>query len=149
MTTGISVGARPGSIAFGSEAVWVANLDDQTVSRIDPNTRRMTRTLPVVDTPTGLAAADSSVWVVGSDPRNAWVRVRKIDPRFDTVGKPETFGNVVPGGPGSAAALRDTVGIAPSSGLLSRLETRTNRVLRVIISTPVLRPWHLAQTRCG
>ena len=32
------VGARPGPIAFGSGSLWVANLDDQTISRVDPRT---------------------------------------------------------------------------------------------------------------
>ena len=31
-----NVGARPESIAYGSGSLWVANLDDQTVSRVDP-----------------------------------------------------------------------------------------------------------------
>ena len=30
----------PGAVAFGSGSLWVANLDDQTVSRIDPATLR-------------------------------------------------------------------------------------------------------------
>ena len=34
-----NVGSRPASIAYGSGSLWVANLDDQTVARIDPNTR--------------------------------------------------------------------------------------------------------------
>ena len=34
------VGARPATVAFGSGSLWVANLDDQTVSRIDPKTLR-------------------------------------------------------------------------------------------------------------
>jgi class 3 adenylate cyclase len=40
VTGGIAVGARPGSISFGSGSLWVANRDDQSVSRIDPETRR-------------------------------------------------------------------------------------------------------------
>ena len=32
------VGTRPGAIAFGSGSLWVANLDDQTISRVDPGT---------------------------------------------------------------------------------------------------------------
>ena len=80
-----NVGARPASIVYGAGSVWVANLDDATVSRVDPATYRVTRSLPIGDTPTGLAAASDSVWVVGSDPTKASVSVTKIDPRFDTV----------------------------------------------------------------
>jgi YVTN family beta-propeller protein len=124
---GIPVGARPDGIAFGSGALWVANLDDQSVSRVDPATRSVTRTLSVVDTPTGLAASPGATWVVGSNPTGATVDVRRIDPRFDTVGRRIQIGNVVPGGPGSAAASGSTVWIAPSTGLLTRLDPNTGR----------------------
>ena len=36
----VAVGTRPGAIAFGSGSLWVANLDDQTISRVDPKTLR-------------------------------------------------------------------------------------------------------------
>ncbi len=32
----VPVGARPGPVVAGADSVWVGNLDDQTVSRIDP-----------------------------------------------------------------------------------------------------------------
>ena len=35
----IPVGIRPSAIAVGEGAVWVGNLDDRTLSRIDPATR--------------------------------------------------------------------------------------------------------------
>ncbi|MBV9838943.1 MAG: winged helix-turn-helix domain-containing protein, partial [Solirubrobacterales bacterium] len=43
----IPVGARPGAVAFGSGSLWVANLDDQTISRVDPTKFQALRTLPV------------------------------------------------------------------------------------------------------
>jgi YVTN family beta-propeller protein len=63
-----NVGARPSSIAYGSGSLWVANLDDQTVTRIDPNTRTITKTLPIDETPTGLATSPGAVWAVSGDP---------------------------------------------------------------------------------
>ena len=36
VTAVVGVGARPGPIAFGAGSIWVANVDDQTVSRIRP-----------------------------------------------------------------------------------------------------------------
>ena len=63
-----NVGARPGSISYGSGSLWVANLDDQTIARIDPGTRTIKRTLPVQDPPTGLATSSGAVWVVGANP---------------------------------------------------------------------------------
>src|SRR6266511_81754 len=37
----IPVGARPASVVFSSGALWVANLDDDNVMRIDPKARRI------------------------------------------------------------------------------------------------------------
>ena len=127
-----NVGARPSSIAYGSGSLWVANLDDRTVSRIDPNTRSLERNLSVVDTPTGLAASRGAVWVVGATASSPSVTVRRIDPQFDSVSNARRIGNVVPGGAGSIAAHGPSVWVAPSSGLLSRLDSRSAKVIRRI-----------------
>ena len=127
VTDVIPVGARPGSIASGSGSIWVANLDDQSVSRIDLATGSVTRALSVLDTPTGLAASPGAVWVVGSNLTSPSVDVRRIDPRFNTVGQKIQIGNVSLGGLGSVAALGKSVWIAPSSGVLTRLNPRTGR----------------------
>jgi peptide/nickel transport system substrate-binding protein len=128
----VSVGARPGDLAVGSGAVWVANRDDQSVSRIDPATDTVTRTLSVAQTPTGLAASSGAVWVVGSDPSGPLVTVRRIDPRFDTVTETGRIGNVVPGGAGTVAASGATVWVAPSTGLLTRLNATSGRPVQTV-----------------
>ena len=66
-----NVGARPGSIASGSGSLWVANLDDQTVARIDPGYRSVTKTVSVIDTPTGLASSPGCRLGRGLEPRPA------------------------------------------------------------------------------
>ena len=74
----VPVGARPAAIAFGAGSLWVANLDDQSVTRVDDSSRQAVRTIPIGDTPTGIAATNRAVWVTeGSG------RVSKIDPRYD------------------------------------------------------------------
>src|SRR5207248_3874879 len=78
----VPVGARPGGIAFGAGSLCVANLDDQTVSRIDPTALGTVRTLAVVDPPTGIAATSRKIWVVGSNTNATSVTVRRIDPEF-------------------------------------------------------------------
>jgi YVTN family beta-propeller protein len=128
----VPVGARPESIASGSGSLWVANLDDQSVSRIDLTTRTVRRNLPVVETPTGLATSSRAVWVVGSDPTSPSVIVRRIDPAFDSLAGKTRIGNVVPGGPGSVATRGDALWVAPSSGLLSRMNSRTGQVVKRI-----------------
>src|SRR5262249_36580636 len=104
-----------------------------TVARVDPAARSVAHVFSVGDTPTGVAATNASVWVVGSEPTKASVSVRRIDPRFDEVAaRVRQIGNVVPGFPGSAAALGNTVWIAPSSGLLTQLNARTGRRMRAV-----------------
>ncbi len=74
----VPVGAQPAAIASGAGSLWVANLDDQSVTRVDESSRQAVHTIPIGDTPTGIAATDRGVWVTeGSG------RVSKIDPRYD------------------------------------------------------------------
>jgi YVTN family beta-propeller protein len=121
-------GTRPGAIVFGAESLWVANLDDETVSRIDPGSLRMLRTLSLSDPPTGLAAGAGSIWVAESNPQQSSVSVNAIDPQFDSVGTTTRLANLVPGGTEAVATRGNTVWVAPSSGLLTRLDPSTNGV---------------------
>ena len=55
-----------------------------------------------------------------------------MDPEFDTLGRPVRIGSVVPDGPGAIAAQGNTVWVAPSTGLLTRLDARTGAAARAI-----------------
>jgi YVTN family beta-propeller protein len=130
------LGARPGGVAFGSGSLWVANFDDQTVSRIDPATLRTLRTIPVGGPPTGIATSAHGVWVVESNlnpPANSAtssVLVGRVDPEFDAPARSVKIGNVIPSGPGAIAAHGNSVWVAPSTGLLTRLDATTSAVGR-------------------
>jgi YVTN family beta-propeller protein len=76
----IPVGARPVALAASAGSLWAANLDDETVTRIDLSSRQAARTIPVGDAPTALAATESAVWVVAGAGS-----VSKIDPGYDRV----------------------------------------------------------------
>jgi YVTN family beta-propeller protein len=82
VTDVIPVGVSPSGIAFGEGAVWVANLDDKTVSRINLQTHRE-RAIPVDGTPSGIAAGLGAVWV-----SHAVGTLERIDPRYNQPSKP-------------------------------------------------------------
>ena len=126
----VPTGASPGPIAFGAGSLWVANVDDMTISRIDPVTLRALATLTLGGTPTGLAADAQGIWVVQANRGSSSVSVDRIDPLFDSVGPVRRLAEAVPGAPGAVSALGGTVWVAPSSGSLSRLDARTGRVLQ-------------------
>jgi YVTN family beta-propeller protein len=129
----VPVGARPDAVAFGSGSLWVANLDDQTVSRIDPAGLRTLRTLPVGGAPTGIAAGAHAVWVAetASDSTGA-LSIVPIATDFNTIGSPQEISQVVPDSPGAVSAQGDSVWVAPSSGLLTRLDPASGRVVQQV-----------------
>jgi YVTN family beta-propeller protein len=128
----VPVGTHPDAIAFGSGSLWVANVDDQSVSRVDPSTLRTTHTLFLTDPPTGLAAGASAIWVIESDPAASDVTVNSVDPQFDDVRLVKRLGNIVAGGPGAVGTRGATLWVAPSSGLLTRLDPTNRRTLQRI-----------------
>jgi YVTN family beta-propeller protein len=75
----VTVGRRPTALAVGSGAVWVANFDDDTVTRIAISGRGQAPTLthiPVGDGPVDVAVGEDAVWVANSLGRS----VSRIDP---------------------------------------------------------------------
>ena len=87
----VPVGARPVAIASGAGALWVANLDDENVTRVDLASRQAVRTIPLGHAPTAVAATGTAIWV--TDGTGA---VSKIDPRYDrliSTRSPPAFGS--------------------------------------------------------
>ena len=101
----VAVGARPSAIAFGSGSLWVANLDDQTISRVDPRTLQTLLSIHVRGPPTGIAATAAGC---GSSNRTEPVRepassvfVDRIDPEFNTpISRACGLAMSIPSGPG-------------------------------------------------
>jgi len=67
----ITVGQTPSAVAVGSESLWVANLEHDTVSRIDVpalgSGRGVTvETIPVGDGPVDVAYGEGAVWVANT-----------------------------------------------------------------------------------
>lgn len=59
----IPVGDGPTGLAANTEAIWVVNSRDGTVSRIDPRTDEVIETIVVGNRPYGIAAEETDVWV--------------------------------------------------------------------------------------
>jgi YVTN family beta-propeller protein len=80
----IPVGIRPGPVAAGAGSVWVANLEDRTVTRIDPQTRSAAATVSLGDrTPTGLAVGAGALWVA----HGLRGELSRVAPQFGRVSK--------------------------------------------------------------
>ena len=85
----VQAGTRPGPITADGGAVWVANLDDGSVTRIDPSSRKVVDTIEVDATPTGVAFGHGFLWVA----HGLTGDVTRIDPKlggreaFDDVAK--------------------------------------------------------------
>ena len=78
---------RPMGVAVGDEAVWIASPDGPTVTRIDPDTRKVVARIPV----SGEEALDGGVYHIAVGAGGVWVvddndqEVVRIDPRTNRV----------------------------------------------------------------
>ena len=126
----VPVGVRPIAITSGAGALWVANLDDQTVTRVDASSRRAARHIAVGGPPTGIAATGAAVWVI-DDSGN----VSRIDPRYDrpvdTRRLAETVGFFGGTARPALTAFR-SVWIASPAGVVLRLNPASGRVVDTV-----------------
>ena len=75
----IPVGIRPGPVAGGAGHVWVGNLEDRNVTKIDPRRRTVAATVSLESrTPTGLAVAEGELWVA----HGARGELSRVAPQF-------------------------------------------------------------------
>ena len=78
----IPVGASPGPVAAGAGSVWVGNVQDRTLTRIDARLRTPVRVVSLGDrTPTAVVAGRSDVWVV----HGLSGELSHVDGQFDRV----------------------------------------------------------------
>ena len=80
----VPVGVRPGPVAYGEGAIWVANLEDRSLSRIDPATRTVVKNIPVPATPDAVTVGAGAVWVVNGRLGTLY----RVDPTFNRVTVP-------------------------------------------------------------
>ena len=117
----VAVGARPDGVAFGDDAVWVANFTDGTVSRIHPRTRQVVQTVEVGAAPSGLAAGFGSVWVANSGSRS----MSRINAATNRVVQTIEVGN----GPAGVAVGGGALWVANTlDGTVSRIDPTSGAV---------------------
>ena len=100
----VPVGIRPGPIAAGAGSIWVGNLDDRTLTRIDVAQRAATAAVSLDDkTPTGIAVGTGGVWVA----HGFLGQVARVDPQFNRVVTTIDVASRTP--PGGSVAVEDGV----------------------------------------
>jgi YVTN family beta-propeller protein len=124
----IPVGTRPGPITFGAGSVWVGNLDDRAVTRLDARERTVLRSSITLEdrTPTGLAFGFGAVWVA----HGRLGQVSRINPQFDNVSQPTQVVDAGLGGSsnGAVAVGAGSVWAVFGDSTLARIERDTGQV---------------------
>jgi YVTN family beta-propeller protein len=88
-------GRTPGGLAAGAGSIWVANTEDDSVTRIDPGVGGFNASLPIEvgDGPTAVAFGAGAVWVANT----AAGTVSRIDPETNEVSETVETGNAPAG----------------------------------------------------
>jgi YVTN family beta-propeller protein len=121
----IAVGAAPGEVAAGAEAVWVTNANDNSVSRIDPLTNDVRQTIQVGRGPAGVAVGEGAAWIANGLAGT----VSRVDAATNQVVQTITVGN----GPNGVAYGEDAVWVTNSAdGTVSQIAPDTGRVRRTL-----------------
>ena len=124
----VPVGARPVALTSGAGALWVANLDDQSVTRVDTRSRQAVRTIPISGVPIALAATGNGVWVTDGSGY-----VSKIDPTYDRVALRHRLGPSEagllfgPSTPRPTVRAFGSIWAADPDGYVARLDPRTGQ----------------------
>jgi YVTN family beta-propeller protein len=118
----VPLGARPGPVAYGGGAVWVANLDERTLARINPRTQKVERRISMQGVvPKDIDAGAGGVWIANAS-YNEVVRVSPdANEVVDRIPAGDCFGYE-----GSIAASRQSVWFVCGIGL-TRIDPATNR----------------------
>ena len=116
----ITVGTGAGGVAVTTDAVWVANRLDSTVTRVDPATNTVRSVIPVGDGPSSIAVEGNTVWVSNELAGT----LTRIDAATNAPSKPVTTGNRPEGialTPGGLYVAVQASGLAHQGGTLNVL----------------------------
>lgn len=139
VTDVVPVGQAPTSVTVGEGAVWTLNADDQTISRVDPETLSA-RAVATGSTPTDVAAGAGGLWVgastgegeVGAQPS----RVVRLDPGDGTVRAtvrlPPSPAEGPTGLPHQLAVDAESLWAIGEGGAVSRIDPTAGRILATV-----------------
>jgi peptide/nickel transport system substrate-binding protein len=120
----VGVDGGPAAAAYGFGSVWVANLNANTVTRIDAKTHDVRVTIPVDAAPAAIAVSSHAVWVANSGANT----VSRIDPESD---QPHS----IPVGvaPAGITVAGDSVWVTNSlNASVSRIDPKLDRAVQRI-----------------
>lgn len=122
----IDVQRDPQGIAADGRAVWVAELANGSVARIDPRTNSVAKRYTVGSRPVGLVIAEGAVWVTANGADEVWT----IDLQADEVrGRPIKVGRE----PLDIAVGWGSIWVTNvANGTVSRIDPRTRQVVATI-----------------
>jgi YVTN family beta-propeller protein len=125
----VLVGSGPGRIASGAGAIWVVNVLDDTVSRVDPATSLVQQTIPVELDPTALAFGEGALWVTCSGTRS----LLRINPETNTIVQHIRVGN----GPSGVGLSPGTVWVTNRfDDTVTEIDASSGRVERTLAAGP-------------
>jgi serine/threonine-protein kinase len=124
--TAVPVGIRPGPLAVGAGSVWVANLGDRNLTRIDVVQRAPAGDVSLGDrTPTALAFGAGAVWVA----HGLRGELSRVDPQFARVSRTiAVTSRSTSTASGGVAAGRGRVWAVYSNSTLARVDAASMRV---------------------
>ncbi len=134
----VAVGIDPESIAVGAGGVWVANVEDETVSRIDPAARELERGgIAVGDYASDVTVGAGTVWVA----LGALAELARINPEQNEAASaiPALGAGVSCGAPRASVTVGGgAVWFACEAADLGRIDTRTGAARRVGLEAGIL-----------
>jgi YVTN family beta-propeller protein len=120
----LGVGAGPGDIVSAYGSLWVANLDDGTVSQVDPATAELRRTVVVGSRLSHLASNGDTIWYSTTEGE-----VGRIDGQFGAVTKLTNRARAwLINGPRPLSVHLGSVWVVDPRGLVDRLDPDDGRV---------------------
>src|SRR5262249_45159106 len=124
----IPAGRETQRVAVGFGSVWATNTEDGTVSRIDPRTNRVVRTIRVATCPIGITVGAGAVWVGHCNVTDTDLQgtVTEIDPRSNRQVAQVAVGKA----PNGLALVRGLIWVTnQQDDTITRIDPRTARVV--------------------